>query len=196
MNKPLLIILNGLVATGKTTTAKAISKSMNISVIHSDVYWFKNKEKIVERASDRKISEVHNEMLLSKCGEYIGRGESVILDCTSRWRSFREKIIERFVQQSDIIFVRCYCPEKIAIGRIDKRSSEGPHGFGSKAEYYRVKNEYDSINDIERKNFSLLSVDTDKSKTCIETIAKPELKEVLDEMCDAIEKNDFSKFVS
>lgn len=164
----IFIVLNGLVAAGKTSLAKCIEKGLGCETIHSDVHWF---EKGTEgRDKDPGIGERHNLEMLALCRAGLLKG-NVIYDATTRSRAFRERLARLGDECSAVtVFVRCHCSESIALDRI-KRDRTPPaeagtgalsaHKIGNKFEYGRVKKEYEEI-EFSCENVNLIDVDTER----------------------------------
>jgi hypoxanthine phosphoribosyltransferase/predicted kinase len=156
-----LIVLHGLVGTGKTSVTNAIVKELGCHPIHTDEFWF--RQGLRGREMDPGVSAEHYHLLHDLCWSVIGSGRDVILDCTSRWPSFRRKLSESFEPWGvTLIFVSCSCSEASALKRIAQRKRFGPHDMGDEAEYRRVLNDYSPITEAEAGRFNLIRLDTDK----------------------------------
>lgn len=193
--KSVLVVLHGHVATGKTSVTDSIAKSLGYTPLYSDWFWFKYG--LGTREHDRGISAAHNKHMLGRCWSALGNGYNVVLDCTSRWRSYRDDIRNAFSDTGvSVIFIRCYCPKEEALQRIEKRKFIGPHDFGTAFEYERVARDFDEISEEEKQFINMLEVDT-KSLTCDSKISGNEkMNELMSNFKQAIEGNYFSKIRS
>ncbi|MCK4272773.1 hypothetical protein KAX22_08990, partial [bacterium] len=193
LSKRVLVVLHGLVATGKTSVTRAISKGLGHTPIYSDWYWFKYG--LRDRHLNTNVSVHHNNHMLALCLSAIGTGYDAVLDCTSRWGAFRNDCQNRLAQYSvQVVFVRCYCTESSSIDRINRRQFIGPYDFGTEFEYSRVKKEYQEINTEETAQINLVEVDTD-ALICkiVNCVGDEELRQKMKSIRHAIEDHYFSK---
>jgi len=188
-----LVVLHGLVATGKTSIAEAIVKGLGYTPIYSDWYWFKYG--LQNRDLDGGgVSHNHNNHMYVLCWSVIASNRNAVLDCTTRWRIFREQLLDGFSKHGvHVVFIRCSCSEESALRRIKKRTFIGPHDFGTEWEYKRVKKEYAPIDDEEFAKMNLIDVNTDSLTCSVTTVQKDSIKAV-DEICEAIQRWYFQPF--
>jgi hypoxanthine phosphoribosyltransferase/predicted kinase len=193
--KNVLVVLHGHVATGKTSVTDSIVKGLGYTPLYSDWFWFKHG--LGSREHDPARSVTHNKHMLGRCWSALGNGYNVVLDSTTRWESYRNKIKAAFSETGiSIIFIRCFCSKEEALQRIEKRKFIGPHDFGTAHEYERVAREFDEISDDEKEHMNLLNVNTE-SLTCeITRSMNAEMKELMKRITQAIENNYFSKIRS
>ena len=183
-----LVALHGLVATGKTSVADAITRGLGLTPIYSDWYWFKYG--LHDRDVDPSVSVRHNNHMLDLCWSVIASDRDVVLDCTTRWPEYRREILESFGGRGvHVIFVRCVCTEESALARIEKRIFIGPHDFGTRREYDRIKHDYKPIDAAEQSVMNLVEVNTDKlSCSVVNQLPGDADGEIVSEVCNAIEK--------
>jgi hypoxanthine phosphoribosyltransferase len=193
--KSVLVILHGHVATGKTSVTDSIVKSLGYTPLYSDWFWFKHG--LGNREHDQAISATHNKHMLERCWSVLGNGYNVVLDCTSRWRSYRNDIRNAFsTTRISIIFVHCFCSKEEALQRIEKRKFIGPHDFGTPHERERVERDFDEISDEEKQFMNLLEVNTE-TLTCNYTKSlDEEVNELMNNLKQAIDSNYFAKIRS
>ncbi|MHC4741889.1 MAG: AAA family ATPase [Planctomycetota bacterium] len=189
----ILVVLHGLVATGKTSATDAIVKDLGFTPIYSDWYWFKYG--LQRRNEDHSVSQRHNEHMLALCKSVIVSGCSAVLDCTSRWKSFRDDIRKAFHDlRVPVVFVRCSCPRDSALQRIRKRRVIGPHDFGTKYEYERVLRDFNEIEENEINQINLVHADTDALEVdVLHSTDMLALESILSSVCSAIKKEYFDK---
>lgn len=187
-----LAVLHGFVAAGKTSVADAITKGLRFSPLYSDSYWFRYG--IERRDHDRSENARHNEHMLGRCWSALGSGSDVVLDCTSRVRSYREDI-RRSLAKTDVtlIFVWCLCSEESALERIERRTFIGPHDFGTKFEYQRVKKSFENFGANEEDQSNVLKVDTDGLECEIWRAVSEEAEEEMRRIKEVIEQHYFTK---
>ncbi len=203
MNKKVLIVLHGLIATGKTSITKAIAEKLNCHPIHSDEIWF--EKGIEDRDDDPSINLRHNEAMLELCKSVIKKNNKVVLDSTARSLVYRNAIIKTFSPlEVLIIFLRCHCPEPSALARISKRpivrkhdfgnKFEYQHDFGNESEYEKVKKEFKAISEKESCEINLIDVDTENLACSIVNCKISYAKKYMVDICDVITQSYFNKY--
>ena len=189
-----VVVLHGLVATGKTSVTDAVVKHLRICdlrAVYSDWHWFRFG--LQERQEDPLVNQRHNEYMIDLCWSVIGSGRHAILDCTSRSRLFRAAIREEFEKwKGRVMFIRCHCPEKLSLDRISSRLHIGPREFGTKYEYERVKGAFENMDQQERESVNLIEIDTDALKCEIVHRCDDESEQAMKAICRAVEDGYFS----
>lgn len=187
-----LVVLHGLVATGKTSAADAIVKQLGFTPLYSDWYWFKYG--LQERDKDRGVSAAHNKHMLGRCWSALASGSDTVLDCTARWSSFRQELNLVFSQSgAKVVFVQCHCSEESAKQRIERRQIIGPHDFGTLYEYDRVKSDFQAISGEEESSINLIRVDTDKLRIELPSSNDKKTMDICRNIGNAIENHYLSR---
>lgn len=187
-----LAVLHGHVATGKTSVTDAIAKGLGYTPLYSDWYWFKYG--LSNRNRDDGVSFSHNKHMLGRCWSAIGSGYHVVLDCTSRWRTYRDEIRQSF-EGTDVtvVFIHCFCPRETALKRIEKRQFIGPHDFGTFSEYERIESDFDELGEDEIRSMNLIHIDTDKLICQTAPSEKEQVNVLMRSLIGNIEQNYFAK---
>jgi predicted kinase len=186
-----LIVLHGLVGTGKTSVANTIASQLACHPLHTDEFWFKLG--LRDREVDPGVSADHYDLMHDLCWSVIGSGRDVVLDCTSRWRTFRRRLIDSFAPWGVLlVFVSCSCSEASVLQRIAQRKQFGPHDMGNETEYRRVQRDYKPITPEEARQINLIRVDTDEL-TCTESLIDERDADRVRRVREAIEKGYLQK---
>jgi len=126
--RPVLVVVSGLMGTGKSTLARTLSTELEIEMIRTDEVRSKlfpvvggndafGRGKYSLEARRRVYDEV-----LRRATERLSSGVSVILDGTYTRAADRELALQRGRQLgSDVLSVQCVCPREVAIERIQTR---------------------------------------------------------------------------
>jgi predicted kinase len=168
LDKPLLIIFSGLMGTGKSTLAEALSKETGFTVISSDI----NRKKLAgvspeERRFEKFDAGIYSpqstmstyESLFLSAGEQLARGQSLILDASFKKKEMRKKTIEIAEEyNADIFIVECVLDEAEARRRLDKRVLEGSVSDGRWEIFETQKRDFDKITEFPKRRH--LVIDT------------------------------------
>jgi|Deesub1362B_J571_1020462.scaffolds.fasta_scaffold02687_3 hypothetical protein len=132
---PLLIIVCGLIGSGKSTVAKEISRRLQIDVISSDVV---RKKLAGIPLTARKYEEFEKGLyspdftrktylrMFEMAEERIKKGNSVILDATfsKKWqRAEAKKVSEE--ARGNFLCIEVTCPEEVIVKRLENRMRRG-----------------------------------------------------------------------
>jgi aminoglycoside phosphotransferase family enzyme/predicted kinase len=132
--KPILVIIVGLVGTGKTAVARSLERSLGLPVISSDIV---RKELAgippTEHRYDRfesgiytdAFSDLTYDTMFNQARDLLSQGRSVVLDATFSRLASREQAI-RIAEKtnSDIIAVECVLDEEVVKSRLERRLHE------------------------------------------------------------------------
>jgi aminoglycoside phosphotransferase family enzyme/predicted kinase len=168
LDKPLLIIFSGLMGTGKSTLAEALSKETGFTVISSDI----NRKKLAgvspeERRFEKFDAGIYSpqstmstyESLFLSAGEQLAGGQSLILDASFKKKEMRKKTIEIAEEyNADIFIVECVLDEAEARRRLDKRVLEGSVSDGRWEIFETQKRDFDKITEFPKRRH--LVIDT------------------------------------
>lgn len=190
-----LVVLNGLVATGKTSVADSLVKQLGYQPVYSDWYWFSSG--LQDRDSNPVTNQHHNDHMIALCWSAAVMGRNVVLDTTSRWRALRDQIqAEGNEYGIRVIFVRCRCPEEASMARIQNRKHIGPNDFGTAYEYGRIKRDFQAVDEQELEQRNLIEVDTDGLHCSIaNALGTADRREML-RLIEAIQAHYFSQISS
>jgi len=157
--RPALIIVTGLIGTGKTTVSGAIGRGLGCTVLSSDV--------IRKELADIPPSERHYDSfagglyspeftqktygeLYRRAGELLGKGHSVVLDASFRKRSERLAAKELAAEYgAAFLAVECIAPDEIIKQRLEERSRAGSVSDGRWEIFADIKKDYDSVDELQ-----------------------------------------------
>jgi len=131
-SRPVLWVVFGLIATGKSTVGHAVSEALGIRLIRSDVV---RKELLADTSRNSGVDRIGEGMytpaataltygtLLLQAQEELAQGRSVVLDATFSRQEDRQEAL-RLAKEAGalIIFVQCRCREAILRQRLEART--------------------------------------------------------------------------
>jgi aminoglycoside phosphotransferase family enzyme/predicted kinase len=168
--RPALCIVCGMIASGKSTVARALADALKVNVLRSDVV----RKKIFDRRvsdfrevafgedmySSEATSLTYGKLLL-QAQEELEKGNSVILDATfSRKHQRREVLRLATDMDANILFVECRCREDVIRRRLKRRDAAHQVSDARLKHLDAFKARYEPLDDIEDE--TLISVDTEK----------------------------------
>ena len=146
-SRPVLWVVWGQVATGKSTVGRALGETLDIGILRSDVV----RKQLFERAAGEETVAAFGEgiysrqataltygKLLRMTQAEVEQGRSVVLDATFSRRSRRREAL-RLANETGaaIVFVECTCPEATIRRRLAERA--GTHGASdARLEHYEA----------------------------------------------------------
>lgn len=144
LEKPTLIMVGGLMGTGKSTLAEAIAEPLGATVVRSDVV----RKRLMgvpetEHHFDAfgaglytpEITRQTYEAALAEARVALARGESVIVDASFSRRALRQEAA-RVAQEvgAESVFIECRCPEEIVRERLERRLQQEGEPSDGRAE--------------------------------------------------------------
>ncbi|HIE16972.1 MAG TPA: hypothetical protein EYP71_02115 [Dehalococcoidia bacterium] len=176
--KPVLIIMAGLVGTGKTSVAEALGRSLGITVISSDI--------VRKRLAGISATEHHFEQygggiyseefsrktydaMFVQARELLSQGQSVILDASFRKRG--DRLQARSLAEetnADFAVVECTLSKEMVKSRLERRLQEGTVSDGRWEIFEQQKRDFDKITEFPAENHLIL--DTSQSMSNIVSI--------------------------
>ncbi|RPH25250.1 MAG: hypothetical protein EHM93_20130 [Bacteroidales bacterium] len=164
--KPLVLIVTGLIGTGKTTVAQMLGKGLGCQVLSSDVIRKQLAEvPLTERHYDsfgggiyspEFTQKTYNE-LFSRAKEMVARGKSVILDASFKKKEDRLAAFKLAGEcGADFLAVECVADEATIKQRLEKRQREGAVSDGRWEIFADIKKEFDPVNEFPAKSVMIL----------------------------------------
>lgn len=136
--RPLLLLVGGLMGTGKSTLAHALQQQLGCPLFSSDII---RKDLVQLRLNIHPMEPFEGgiyspiwtqktyEALCQRAHECLQQGQSVILDATFSCRANRQMITRTaLTSDANVIFIECVCPRELAIERLSRRWSKRSHG--------------------------------------------------------------------
>ena len=157
--QPTLIIMAGLVGTGKSAVAVSLGEATGAPVVRSDEarkrfagilpgeHRYEDYEKGIysEEFTNKTYSE-----LLKEASEILGGGRSIILDASYKSRASRERAAALAREKGARFFiVECVCEEEVVRARLKKRMGEKEVSDGRWETYERQKHGFEQITENE-----------------------------------------------
>jgi len=155
---PALIIVAGLIGTGKTTLSKAIGRGLDCTVLSSDVI---RKELAGIPPDDRhydsfaaglyspqSTQKTYSE-IFQRAGEQLSQGHTVVLDASFRKSSDRLAARDLALEYgAAFLTVECIAPDEIIRQRLEDRSRAGSVSDGRWEIFADIKKDYDPVGDL------------------------------------------------
>jgi uncharacterized protein len=129
--RPTLLLVGGLMGTGKSTLALALQRELGWALFSSDAL----RKRLAHLAPTRPMADAYGqglyspewtartyEALIQEAGRALVDGRSVLLDATFLRRADRQaaaRLARRFGART--LFVECTCPRALALQRLDER---------------------------------------------------------------------------
>jgi hypothetical protein len=168
--RPVLWVVCGMPASGKSTVAEALGKHLDVTVLQSDVvrkalFGLEATEARVrpfgEGIYSPQASGLTYGRLLLLAQEQLVQGRSVILDATFGSRRRRAEAV-RLAEDLDAgwIFVECACPEAVMIARLAAREARPGVSDARRQHFEPFKAGFEPLDELPRER--LLRIDTER----------------------------------
>ena len=170
-SRPILWIVCGMVATGKSTIAKALGDTLGISIIRSDVV----RRQLFDRSSQaestsgfesgiydpRAKSLTYGRMLLSAQKEIMENHRSVILDATFGQEKNRQEAL-RLARDTGalIVFVECFCSQETMRKRLKAREAQETLSDARIQHLQKLRERFQAFRELNDQ--CLIRIDTDE----------------------------------
>ena len=179
--KPLLLIAAGLVGTGKTTLAQALSQNLGITVLSSDVIrkqlaGILPTEDRLEQYGDgiysKDFSRKTYDYMFSRASDLLSKGQSVILDASFKEKRNRVRAKNLADKEKiEFIAIECTASEEIIKSRLDQRLKQGSISDGRWEIFESQKQDFDEITELPDQNHIILDTSQPMSNI-IKTISE------------------------
>jgi len=157
--QPTLIIMAGLVGTGKSAVAVSLGEAIGAPVVRSDevrkrlagILPDEHRYEDYENGiySEEFTNKTYSE-LLKEASEVLGGGRSIILDASYKSRASRERAAALAREKGARFFiVECVCEEEVVRARLKKRMGEKEVSDGRWETYERQKHGFEQITENE-----------------------------------------------
>jgi predicted kinase len=178
--KPVLLIMTGLVGTGKSTVAEALSLSLGFNVISSDV----TRKKLAgisptEHRFEQFQGGIYTEdfsrrtydTMFAQASELLSQGQWVILDASFKERQDRMEAAELAKKaKADFAVVECVLDEARVKARLEKRLKEETTSDGRWEIYESQKQDFDPVTEFPQQKHIVLDTSQPMSDI-VETVA-------------------------
>ncbi len=164
--KTLLLIMAGLVGTGKTSVSEALSRSLGLTIISADI----TRKRLAgisptERRFEQfgggiysaEFSRKTYDEMFAQARELLSQGESVILDASFKKRLDRLQA-RSLAEETDADFavIECILDEESVKSRLEQRLKEGSVSDGRWEIFKQQKQDFDEITEFPSQNHIIL----------------------------------------
>jgi len=157
--RPALILMTGLMGTGKSVLARNLAVRLGAEILQMDVL---RKELLNIPATDHhfeafgqgiysdRVTRLTYSEALNRAEEILRKGKPVIIDASYKRRGERLQAKSAAVRlQADFYVVECRCPEDLLKERLNKRLAETGEASDGRWEIYLAqKTDFDPINEL------------------------------------------------
>jgi aminoglycoside phosphotransferase family enzyme/predicted kinase len=166
---PCVMLVGGLIGTGKSTLANAIAETIGAELLSTDDI---RRSLYGASSSDVGYGEGHYQSamharvydaMFNQARRSLQDGLSVILDATFKSRTLRKRAYDLQTRgRAEMLFVQCKCPKAVAMSRIQNRSRIGDSLSEARVEFYELQ-----VRDFENPvdDEPTITVDTSQSLT-------------------------------
>jgi predicted kinase len=169
-SKPLLVVVCGLIGTGKSTLSAALAEITGFKVFRSDELRKdiagidKGKHSYEPFGGGIYSSEFFDatyKILLKEASRLLENGDGVILDASFKKEKYRieaRKIADNF--KIPFLLIECRCPDKVIRQRLEKREREGIDiSDGRWPVFLKQKNDFEGIAEIDKRVHLIINTD-------------------------------------
>ncbi len=169
--RPVVIIVTGLIGSGKTTTAEEVGQGLCYAVLSSDVI---RKELANIPATQRHYDKIDSGLyspefthktydeLLRRARELLAAGHSVVLDASFKKRTDRLAAQETASKAgARFLVIECTADDDTIKGWLEERQRKGSVSDGRWEIFADLKKEYEKVDEVPAGNHIIL--DTNKS---------------------------------
>ncbi|MFQ5788373.1 MAG: AAA family ATPase, partial [Thermodesulfobacteriota bacterium] len=180
-SQPKLIVVFGLIGTGKSTLAKLLSRELTCEVVSSDRI---RKEMLGIAPTERKYEEFERGIYSKNINERVYKeitrqgiqavqsGKIVILDASFSKRKYRKLIINKAKSLDvPIFFIQAKASEKTIRGRLIKRQEVGKAISDGRWEIFdKFKEGFEQPVELARDKYLLVNTDKTMEETLTQTL--------------------------
>jgi len=155
-SRPTLWVFCGLPATGKSSLAEALGRTLSVRSYQSD----RIRKESQSGVNHRIVPFGHGlyrpgmrqrvyTKLLALAHETLKAGRSVILDATFSYRKWRDEVRRLSIDlDTNIVFVECVCPEKTIRSRLKRRELTAGLSGARLKHFSQILEDFESISEL------------------------------------------------
>lgn len=125
-HRPLLVVVNGPPASGKSTLAEEIAKSLQLPFLSKDALKEEMYDSLgkIERTISRALGETSMKLMYSVADLILRAGGGVVIEANF-YRGISEKDLSRLIAISTAVMVQCSAPAEVLTQRYAGRAEAG-----------------------------------------------------------------------
>jgi predicted kinase len=130
----MIVVVFGLMGTGKSNRSRALAQTLGWPVIHSDAVrktlaGLKPTDRVTvdfgQGIYNQDFSARTYDEMLRQAADYLAAGQSVILDGSYKRAQERDRVRQLAKEQkARVVFVSCECPPAVALERLGIRLTD------------------------------------------------------------------------
>lgn len=171
----LVVVLFGLMGTGKTFNARALGAALNLPVIHSDAVrkglaglapTTPTPEAFGKGIYDEDFSRRTYDEMRRQAQEHLAARRSVILDASYK-RAAERELVRQLAREhgAQVAFVCCTCPLKVVKERLNRRAHNAEAISDGRTELLEAQAK--DFDPIEAADQPLLTLDTSREREIV-----------------------------
>jgi len=181
--RPMLILMAGLMGTGKSVRAKLLAPRIGADIIQTDVL----RKEILNIAHNERHYEdfgkgIYGDEFTRKtyaraleiASEKMKEGKSVIIDGSYKNRTYRQEAIDAANKlDADFFIIECICPDDVIKKRLEARKSNKKEASDGRWEIYQAqKDSFDEITEIPDISHIVLDTSLNPEESTYEALQK------------------------
>lgn len=188
MNKPTLIVMVGIPASGKTDRTKPLSELFGAKVFSSDAY----RKQLLGNENSQKNNKLVFTTLYNDIEKELVKGNNCILDSTNTTRKNRKLVVDRFSKYADIVAYVMATDVDVCIKRDANRTRQvGKDVINKFVLSYQFPQMFEGfsniiIDNVDRKSYSENNVKTIRNRMNRFNQQNPHHKYTVGTHCDKL----------
>ncbi|MCX5848036.1 MAG: AAA family ATPase [Deltaproteobacteria bacterium] len=188
LDKPVLILTAGLMGSGKSYQARALTARLGAEIIRTDIlrkdsFNIKPTERRFEDFGQGIYSDDISRLIYDKAydlaAQKIKQGKAVIIDASFKRRAERQKAMEMARKLGVRFYIlECICSDEITKNRLEKRMREKDNASDGRWELFQEqKNDFDTINEVPADSHFIIDTSVEPETTRQKIIRKIKLED-------------------
>jgi aminoglycoside phosphotransferase family enzyme/predicted kinase len=174
---PTMFLVGGLSGTGKSVVARRLARSLDATLVSSDVV----RKELAGLPPETRVpvkygtgiytpehTERTYETILERAGEILASGRSVVLDATfldSHWRERAHDVASS--TGADVLLIECRCPPTVVYERLERRARVASEASDADWAVYQRQRERFGDTLVRVVEMPCIAINTDQSSSLI-----------------------------